>query len=50
MRLLIAANNGLHRLMHGRCWNPRVCEWLSYYEAMKDDEKGRNHVSLRGLE
>jgi len=39
MGLLVWADRWAHRLMRGRCWNRRVCLWLSYYQAMKDDEK-----------
>ncbi len=37
--VLIKVNNWLHHVMRGRCWNPRVCVWLSYYEAMHDERK-----------
>jgi len=39
MRLLVAVDRWLHRVMRGRCWNRRVCLWLSYYQAMRDEEK-----------
>lgn len=41
MRLLVAVDRWLHRVMRGRCWCPRVCLWLSYREAMEDEQKKR---------
>jgi hypothetical protein len=41
MSLIITADRWLHRLMRGRCYNRRICERLSRYEAMRDAR--RNH-------
>lgn len=45
MKLLLWADLRLHRLMHGRCYNPWLCLKLSYYSAMHDEQRG---VRLRG--
>lgn len=37
LSLAIKANNLVHKIMRGRCWNRWVCERLSYAEAKRDE-------------
>ncbi len=39
VRVLVAVDRWLHRVMRGRCWCPWICLKLEYYQAMKDEEK-----------
>lgn len=43
MMLLVKLDRLVHRLMRGRCWNRRVCLWLSQYEATKGSQEGEKH-------